>query len=81
MALQHTSEGHTGQHGYSRESAEPFAIQILRATFLAYPVAEQARVKRDVIERLRAEAQRGQKQPSALSRLASRVYGITSKDL
>jgi hypothetical protein len=81
MAVQRVSEGHTGQHSYSREGAEPFAIKSLRETFLAYPAAEQERVRADVIARLRAEAQRGQRQQSALARMAKRVYGVTAEDL
>jgi len=81
MAMQRTSEGRTGQHSYSREQAEPFAIRTLRETFAAYPPKEQARIRADVIARLRQEATRRQNQPSALARLARQVYGITVEDL
>jgi hypothetical protein len=82
MALQRTTEGRmSGQHSYSREAAEPFAIRTLRQTFLAYGAKEQARIRADVIARLRYEAQRGQRQKSALARLARAVYGIKSEDL
>lgn len=90
MALQRTSEGRTGQHSYSREQAEPFAIRTLRETFESYPPREQARIRADVIERLRAEARqhefaakdgKGRRQGSALARLARDVYGITERDL
>jgi hypothetical protein len=91
MALQRTTEGKTGQHSYSREAALPFAIQTLRDTFLSYPPHEQARIKADVIQRLRAElhsfefaahTEKGGKRPgSALWQLAGPVYGITERDL
>lgn len=70
-----------GSHSFSREQAEPFAIKTLRATFLAYPEAEQARIRAEVAQKLRDEAARRQNQPSALARLARPVYGVTSKDL
>jgi hypothetical protein len=91
MALQRTSEGKSGSHSYSREAAQPFAIRTLRETFLAYPPAEQARIRADVIERLRDEArkaeftartEKGGKRPgSALWQLAEPVYGIRIADL
>lgn len=70
-----------GTHSFSREQAEPFAIKTLRETFLAYPAAEQARIRAAVAQKLRDEAARRQSQPSALARLARPVYGITSADL
>ena len=70
-----------GTHSFSREQAEPFAIRTLRATFLAYPEAEQARIRAAVAQKLRDEAARRQSQPSALARLARAVYGVTTKDL
>ena len=81
MALQRTTEGASGSHSLTREQAEPFAIKTLRATFLAYPAHEQERIRQHVRERLRDEARRGQKQRSALARLASSVYGIRKEDL
>jgi hypothetical protein len=90
MALQRTTEGHTGQHSYSREAAEPFAIKGLRETFKSYPPKEQARIRADVIARLRTESRshefaacdgKGRRPGSALSRLAGPVYGITERDL
>lgn len=91
MALQRTSEGKgSGQHSYTREQAEPFAIQTLRATFESYPPAEQARIRQRVIAQLRAERQShefaatvasGRRPGSALARLAGPVYGITEQDL
>lgn len=45
MALQRTSEGQSGSHSYSREAAEPFAIQTLKDQFDAYPPKEQARIR------------------------------------
>jgi hypothetical protein len=81
MARQRTSEGMSGAHSYSREAAEPFAIKTLRETFLAYPSHAQARIREHVIQRLRDEARRGQRQQSALARLASPVYGIRAEDL
>lgn len=83
MALQRTTEGMSGSHSYSQAAAEPFAIRSLREIFLSYPPAAQARIRADVIARLRAEA-RGKEfrnQRSALSRLAGPVYGITERDL
>ena len=71
----------TTHHSFSREQAEPFAIRTLRATFLAYPEAEQARIRAEVAQKLRDEARRRQNQPSALARLARAVYGVTTKDL
>lgn len=70
-----------GTHSFSREQAEPFAIKSLRETFLAYPPAEQARIKAEVAQKLRDEARRRQNQPSALARLAGKVYGICAEDL
>ena len=91
MALQRTTEGRShGQHGYTREAALPFAIQTLRDTFAAYPPAEQARIKADVIGHLRAELRTsefraclssGKRLGSALWQLAGPVYGITLRDL
>ena len=76
-----TREGMSGSHSYSREGAEPFAIKTLRETFLAYPEAEQARIRAAVAQKLRDEAARRQNQPSALARLASKVYGIRAEDI
>ena len=76
MALQQTREGISGSHSYSREAAEPFAIRTLRELFLSYPAHEQERIRADVRARLRAEAQRGQRQRSALARMAKHVYGV-----
>lgn len=81
MALQRTTEGRTGQHSYSQEGALPFAIRTLRETFLSYPPEAQARIRAEVIARLRDEAQRRQNQPSALAKLAGPVYGIAREDL
>jgi len=81
MALQRTSEGRTGQHSYTRETARDFEIRTRRADFLAHSPKEQARIRQDVIARLRQEAARGQRQPSALARQAGPVYGIREEDL
>lgn len=91
MAMQRTTEGRTvGSHSMTREQAEPFAITTLRETFLAYPAKEQARIRADVIERLRAEARsqefaakdgKGRRVGSELARMAREVYGITERDL
>lgn len=81
MALQRTTEGRSGTHSYSRETAEPFAIRSLRETFESYPPYEQERIRADVIRRLCAETQRGQRQQSALARLARKVYGIKAEDI
>ena len=81
MALQRTTEGRTGQHSYSRESARDFEIRTRRADFLAHSPARQAEIRGDVIARLRQELARGQRQPSALARQAGPVYGIKPEDL
>lgn len=90
MALQRITEGKTGQHSYSQEAAQPFAIRALRETFLSYPAAEQARIRADAIARLRAERNshefaarddKGRRPGSALARLARDVYGIDERDL
>lgn len=75
-----------GNHGLTREQAEPFAIQMLRATFLSYPPAEQERIRTDVRRRLADEARSREfsattengrvRHMSALARLARDVYGI-----
>jgi hypothetical protein len=89
--MQRTSEGRSsGQHSYSQEAAQSFAIQQLRDTFLSYPPKEQARIREGVIAQLRDEARshefaacdgKGRRPGSALSRLAGPVYGITERDL
>jgi hypothetical protein len=87
-----TREGMSGSHSYSREAAEPFAIKSLRETFESYPPKEQARIRADVIARLRDEARSREfaarvandqsKRPgSALARFALAVYGIRVVDL
>jgi hypothetical protein len=85
MAMQRTTEGRTGQHSYSRESAEPFAIKSLRETFEAYPPREQERIRAEVKARLQAEARsaefaarddKGRRPGSALARMAWDVYGV-----
>jgi hypothetical protein len=91
MAMQRTTEGRTsGSHAMTREQALPFAIRALKDTFDAYPPAAQARIKAEVIERLRAEQRSrefaaqtsaGRRAGSALWQLAEPVYGITAKDL
>ena len=90
MTLQRTTEGRTGTHGYTRESARPFAVATLRAMFEAYPPAEQARVKARVIAQLRSELANpafhaahahGQRGGSELWRLAGDVYGVTARDV
>ena len=72
-----------GTHTMSREQAEPFAIQTLRQTFLSYPPKEQARIRADVLQKLRDELRsiEFKRAPSALFRLAGPVYGITREDL
>ena len=72
-----------GNHSLTREAAEPFAIQSLRATFLSYPAHEQARIRNDVIQKLRDELRsiEFKRAPSALFRLAGPVYGITREEL
>lgn len=81
MAMQRTTEGKSGQHSYTREGAEPFAIRLLRDMFLSYPPREQERIREDVKQKLAEELHRKQAQPSALFRLARHVYGITAQDL
>lgn len=85
MALQRTTEGKTGQHSYTREAAEPFAIRILRETFASYPPAAQARIRDSVRAQLLHEARKGEfsartdkgkRQGSALARMAWDVYGV-----
>lgn len=73
----------TGTHSFTREQAEPFAIKSLRETFLSYPPGEQERIRLSVIQQLRGERQSAEfrAQPSALARLAEKVYGITREDL
>jgi hypothetical protein len=92
MALQRTTEGKSSStHSMTREQAQPFAIRSLRDTFLSYPLHEQARIKAEVIAKLRdelrthefaAQTEKGGKRPgSALWQLAGPVYGITERDL
>jgi hypothetical protein len=90
MAMQRTSEGFSGSHSLTREQALPFAIRTLRDTFEAYPPAAQAKIKAEVIAKLREEAQHrefgarlanGKRSGSALWQLAGPVYGITAADL
>lgn len=90
MALQRTTEGHTGQHSYSREAAEPFAIRTLRETFLSYPPAEQERIRARVKQQLADEARHrefqarlanGKRRGSTLSRFAWAVYGIKAEEV
>ncbi len=72
-----------GSHGYSRESAEPFAIRTLRETFLSYPPGEQERIRQDVRQKLADERRTAEfrAQPSALARMAGPVYGVRLEDL
>lgn len=91
MTTQCTTDGaKSGSHSYSREAAEPFAIRKQRAIFQSYPPAEQARIRADVIARLRSEArgrefqardEKGKQGGSALARLAGPVYGVRPEDL
>ena len=81
MALQRTTEGISSGYSLPRESSESFQVRTLRTTFEAYPPKEQSRIKACVIERLRDELRRNQKQQSALARLARTVYGIKLEDL
>lgn len=89
MALQRTTEGRTGQHSYSREAAEPFAIRTLRETFLSYPPAEQERIREKVKQQLLSERtgrefgardDKGRRVGSALARMAWDVYGVRLED-
>lgn len=90
MAMQRTSEGASGSHSYSHEAAEPFAIQEQKRIFDSYPPRGQARIRADVIERLRTEQRgrefaarddKGRRPGSALARMALPVYGIRIEDL
>ena len=91
MAMQRTSEGRTsGSHSLTREQALPHAIRALKATFDAYPPAAQARIRDEVIAKLReelrsrefaAQTATGKRAGSALAQLAGPVYGITDRDL
>ena len=90
MALQRTSEGASGSHSYSRESALPFAIREQKRIFDSYPPAEQERIREEVRERLRDEARsrefgarlpNGKRRGSELEKMAWPVYGIRIEDL
>jgi hypothetical protein len=70
-----------GTHSMTREQAEPFAIRTLQETFQSYPAREQLETRERVKQLLRDEARRGQRQPSALARMAKPVYGIRAGDL
>lgn len=71
----------TGSHSFSREQAEPFAIQMLREDFQRQPPRVQTETIARVLRLLADELRRKQSQPSALARLARKVYGITARDL
>lgn len=81
MAMQRTTEGKSGQHSYTREGAEPFAIRTLQQDFRSQPARKQTETIDRVLRLLSDELRRQQAQPSALFRLASRVYGIRNEDL
>ena len=90
MALQCTTEGRSGSHGYSREQAEPFAIRLQKRIFDSYPPKEQERLRQDVIARLRdqqrsrefgARLANGTRRGSELEKMAWPVYGVKIEDL
>jgi hypothetical protein len=71
----------SGSHSFSREQAEPFAIRQLQRDFQQQPARAQTETISRVLRLLHDEARRQQNQPSALARLARKVYGIRAEDL
>jgi hypothetical protein len=62
-----------------RLSRSPFAIR--QRDFQQQPTRAQTETISRVLRLLHDEARRRQNQPSALARLAKRVYGVRSEDL
>lgn len=79
--MQRTTEGKSGQHSYTREGAEPFAIRALQQEFQRQPARIQTETITRVMRLLADELKRKQAQPSALARLATKVYGVSAQDL
>lgn len=71
----------TGTHSFTREQAEPFAIRALQQDFRSQPARAQTETISRVLRLLKDELRRKQNQPSALFRLATKVYGIRDEDL